>query len=156
AGARARRRHRRDRAVLRPRNARRTTMAAQPSLERIGVGRRLLRHPHRVAGGQGDDRTEAPRRGFVRDPADRRLARTADGGRGRESESQGHRRRQLTGWQRTKERGRPGSCRPNGLADVVPTTKGVGSLPPPERYLRNGSDSGNDFPLETRLWNELV
>ena len=49
----------------------------------------------------------------------------------------------MIGWGRQRKEAVRDLIGPNGLADVVPTTKGVGSLPPPERYLRKRSDSGN-------------
>src|SRR4029450_4573296 len=112
--------------------------------ECIGVSRRLFDDAQSADGRQTAIRTEAAGCGLVRCPADRSLASAIHASEARATETRGQRCRKMTARatvgkeKAVRDLRRAG--RPRGRRADRPR---VGSLPPPNRYLRKSVDSGN-------------
>ena len=121
-------------------------MAARSSLECIGIGRRFFHDAQRTGARQNNDGAKLGGCRLVRCSANRRSASTICVCQARTAENEGERPGKMSGRASViaKERGRPGSRvgaeRPRGRRADRPR---IGSLPPPNRHVREMRDSSN-------------
>src|SRR5262245_60059756 len=125
-------------------------MAIRRRLECMGRDGRLFRDEQRARRRQRDDRTDTGGVRLVRCPAGRSSAGAIYAGEARTAEDQGDRGREMNpapaGWcaqPLAKTERPPGIVGPDGLADVVPTTKG--RFPPSAESLCTPPDRFEQF-----------